>query len=99
MGLVLYTIVHPIGPDDVASVPDGWRWAIHTDNRFDQVNIGCVNAGWEPTRAEAESMLSRVLITARRALTAAGVKSTVAATTLTDCPLTPDIVAELARVG
>lgn len=99
MELKLYTVVHPIGPDDFPWHPPGWRWAIHTDERFDQIEVGCLNAGAEATKEEAESMLSRVLITARRALTAAGVQSTVVSTTFNDCPLNGDILAELSRLG
>lgn len=95
----LYTVVHPIGPDDFPWHPQGWRWAIHTDDQFHQVDKGCINAGAEATQVEAESMLSRVLITARRSLTAAGVESKVVAHVLADCPLTKDIVDELAVIG
>lgn len=95
----LYTVVHPIGPDDYPGQPQGWRWAIHTDDQLHQVAHGCLNAGWEASQAEAERTLSFVLITVRRALNAANVGHTVVAHTLADCPLTADIVDEIARVG
>lgn len=94
--LKLYTVVHPVGPDNPWLAPEGWRWAIHSDTNFHQVDAGCINAGWQSDQASAESVLSMALITARRALTVAGVKSTVEQSVLADCPLTADIVAELA---
>jgi len=96
--LELFTVIHPIGPDDVPNHPQGWRWAIHTDDQFHQVEQGCINAGFEASQSEAESMLSRVLITGRRMLTAAGATSTVVAHVLADCPLTKDIVDMMAMV-
>lgn len=94
----LYTVVHPIGPDDVPNHPQGWRWAIHTDDQFHQVEVGILNAHAHPTQQEAEAMLADVLVTVRRALTVAGIESTVAVSVLTDCPLTKDIVDQLAMV-
>lgn len=99
MELTLYTVVHPIGSDNPWGAPEGWRWAIHTDTNFHQVDVGCINASWQPSKGDAESELSMVLITARRALTSAGATSTVKAHVLADCPLTPDIVAELAVIA
>lgn len=94
--LKIYTVVHPVPADNPWGAPEGWRWAIHTDLNFHQVAEGCINASWQPSQADAESELSLVLITARRALTCAGVKSKVEATVHSDCPLTADIAAELA---
>lgn len=96
MELDLYTVVHPIGPDNYPGQQRGWRWAIHTDARFEQWQKGCINAGWEADRSSAEAVLSVVLITARRALFAAGVKSNVSAHVLADCPFTAGMADELA---
>lgn len=94
--LKLYTVVHPIPAENPWGAPEGWRWAIHTNTDFHQVDSGCINASWQPSQGDAESELSLALITARRALTCAGVKSKVEASVLADCPLTADIIAELA---
>lgn len=94
--LKLYTCVHPIAPDNPWGAAEGWRWAIHSDANFHQVEAGCINASWQPSQADAESELSMVVISIRRALTVAGLKSTVEQSVLADCPLTADIVAELA---
>ena len=94
--LKLYTVAHPIAPDNPWGAAEGWRWAIHSDPNFHQVDSGCINASWQPSQADAENELSMVLITVRRALTVAGIKSTVDRSVLADCPLTEDIVAELA---
>jgi len=94
--LKLYTVVHPLPEGNVWNCAAGWRWAIHTDANFHQVEQGCVNASWQPTQADAENELSMVLITVRRALQVAGIASEVVQQVRADCPLTADIVAELA---
>lgn len=96
MELKLYTVLHPIGPDDCPGQPEGWRWAIHTDTNFHQWKDGCIMAGQEANRMSSESALSIVLLTGRRMLTAAGCTSSVEAHVLADCPFTADMVAELA---
>lgn len=93
--LQLWTVVHPILVPNPWNAPEGWRWAIHTDNRFNQVDVGCLMAGWEPTKDEAELILSRMLIMGRRAVTAVGGCSAVHAVVLHDSPLNDSIVAEL----
>ncbi len=57
-----------------------------------------VPGSWEPTKDEAEVTLSVLLISGRRMLTAVGDTSTVAAQVLTDNPLTPELVAQLAVI-
>ena len=42
--LKLYTVIHPMEPDNPWNKTSGWRWAIHTDIRFDQWQSGCIYA-------------------------------------------------------
>jgi hypothetical protein len=103
--LKLYTVVHPIDEGNPWNAPEGWRWAIHTDDRYDVVKMhyeipgsdaNCIIAGWQPSKADAESELSVVLMACRRTLLAVGGSSTVAQSVLADCPLNADILGELA---
>lgn len=89
--LNLYTVVH--------HHPQGWRWAIHTDDQFHLVGFGHLGSAIEATQAQAEGVLSMVLSVVRCALTVAGVPTQIVAHTLADCPLTADIVGEIARAG
>lgn len=94
--LKLYTVVHPMEHDNPFNAAKGWRWAIQTNNRFDQWGTGVLNAGQEASQGDAESVLSMVLVTVRRALAAANVRAEVAASVLTDCPLNVALADELA---
>lgn len=98
MNLTLYTVVHPIPPDNPWGAAEGWRWAIHTDANFHQADQGCINASWQPSQADAQSELSMVLLSIRRAFTAAGGTATVVGSVLAHCPLTADVVGELVQV-
>lgn len=94
--LKLYTVVYPIGPDSFPDQPEGWCWTIRTDTNFHQWHVGVLNSMQYETQAEAETVLSMVLITVRRALKAAGVDSEVVASVRADCPLDAALVDELA---
>lgn len=52
MNLTIGVCVHAINTDAHATVPDGWRWAVHLGT--DWADLGsCLNAGWEPTEVDA----------------------------------------------
>lgn len=92
MELKLYTVVHPVVPGDSI----GWRWAIHTDLTFHRTDDCFLGAAIEPTQGDAEGVLAMVLSVLQCGLAAAGIESSVVAHVLCDCPLTADIVNELA---
>ena len=96
--LKLYTVVHPIGPESFPDQPEGWRWAIHTDDRLHQWSEGVINAGQESSQGSAEAVLSMVLVSIRRALVAAGVEHEVIAEVMADCPLDVTLSAEIAKL-
>jgi len=96
--LKLYTVIHPMEPDNPWNKTSGWRWAIHTDIRFDQWQSGCIYAMQHESKDVAEADLSVVVLCIKRALFAAGVECEVVAHVLTDCPLNPNLVDELAQL-
>ncbi len=57
----LFTVVHPIGPDDFGWHPACWRWAIHTNEQFDDL-ARCLNAGTSATKEDANRDLADVLV-------------------------------------
>jgi hypothetical protein len=97
--LELFTVVHPIFAPNPWNAGEGWRWAIHTDTEFHQVDRGCIYAGWEATEDEAKVTLSAVVLACRRAVVAAGCPDPVVQQSLrSDCPLNVDLLDVLATV-
>jgi len=109
--LKLYTVVHPVAADNQWKAPEGWRWAIQTDDRYDRCSMhyedpaadaNCIIAGWQPSRQDAENEMSLVLAACRRTLLAYGGVAAlpeIAQQVLADCPLGPEVVGELAMLG
>ena len=51
----LTVLVHEIDTERFPTCPAGWRWAVLTGSDYGAVNPpGCLNAGYEKTRQEAE---------------------------------------------
>lgn len=96
--LRLFTVIYPIGPDSFPGQPEGWCWTIRTNADFHQWKTGVINSMQYDDQASAESQLSMVLISIRRALVVAGVDYEVVAEVRADCPLNPDLSAELAQL-
>lgn len=50
--MLIGVCVHPIDTATHATIPEGWRWAVHLgDDWGDMAN--CLNAGWQPTEQDA----------------------------------------------
>src|SRR6185295_15831560 len=98
----------PVAADNQWAAPEGWRWAIQTDDRYDRCSMhyenpaadaNCIIGGWQPTQADAEGEMALVLNGIRRAFLAAGgiaALPEVVQQVLSDCPLGPEILGELA---
>lgn len=73
--MVITVWVHRVDTDRFPAVPAGWRWCVGmgddpSDPRF------WMNAGWAPTRVEAEVEGEQNAATATNALVLAGVDAT-----------------------
>jgi hypothetical protein len=65
--VLLTTVVHPIDVETHPSVPPGYRWAVMLGPDPTDMDR-CANAGWCPTRGEAEREGDQNAATATRAL-------------------------------
>lgn len=52
MVLTVGVCVHALNTDAHATVPDGWRWAVHLGEAWADLD-SCLNAGWEPSQLDA----------------------------------------------
>jgi hypothetical protein len=60
-------VTHPIDHHRHPTVPPGWRWAVMAGT-LDYEDMGrCANAGWCPTRQEAQMEGEMVAVTAVKA--------------------------------
>lgn len=50
--LTIGVCVHAVNTEAHASVPDGWRWAVHLGTAWGDLS-SCLNAGWEPSEVAA----------------------------------------------
>lgn len=71
----LRAVVHPVDVDAHPTVPPGFRWAVMVGQAPDGDLRACANAGWCPTRAEAEAEGDRNAATATRALHIFGISA------------------------
>lgn len=49
---IIGVLVHPVDTAVHTTVPEGWRWACHLGDQWDDID-SCLNAGWAPTESEA----------------------------------------------
>jgi hypothetical protein len=52
MVLTIGVCVHAVDTEAHATVPDGWRWAVHVGADWGDLG-SCLNAGWEPSEVAA----------------------------------------------
>jgi hypothetical protein len=50
--MLIGVCAHPINTDAHATVPPGWRWAVHVGDNWADLG-SCLNAGWEPSKSSA----------------------------------------------
>jgi len=67
-------VVHPIDTASHPTVPAGWRWAVMAGINIPPADLDrCANAGWCPTKQEAEFEGDTAGVTAVKALRMFGI--------------------------
>jgi hypothetical protein len=92
--MIVTVFVHEIDTGAHASVPSGWRWAVHLGSNPSDMR-SCLNAGWCPSAGEAGMEGEMVGVAVAKALRLAGVNAQYAAVCRLDsdpCPAGLDSV-------
>lgn len=98
VGMVtVWAYAHRVDTDRFPSVPTGWRWCVSM--LPDPSDSRCwLNAGWEPTRLDAELTGQTCAATASAALTLSGVPHERRNLTLEADPCHPDAMNDPLRI-